>query len=130
MYFYHFHFFFPLDIKFPQQNISQSKARIGDHKLSVELYVKAFANKNIFLQTKENEIFNLLQATFGFCFYDFTLYFSFWICAVNRGCQIVFITATPSSVFLCKNLKPVASYSANKKCLAGGVPENSCFWIF
>ena len=32
-------FFFWWSIKFRQQNINQSEARIGDKKLSVELYV-------------------------------------------------------------------------------------------
>ena len=37
--FYHFHFFFWWTLEFLQQNINQSKARIGDTKLSVKLYV-------------------------------------------------------------------------------------------
>ena len=34
-----FHFFLMSNIKYSQQNIDHSKTRIGDQKLSVELYV-------------------------------------------------------------------------------------------
>ena len=34
-----FHLFFVINIKYSQQNIDHSKPRIGDQKLSVELYV-------------------------------------------------------------------------------------------
>ena len=36
--FYHSHFSFLWSIRFPQQNINQTETRIGDKKLSVELY--------------------------------------------------------------------------------------------
>ena len=37
--FYHFHFFFWLSIKFPQQSFNQSKLKIGAKEMSVELCV-------------------------------------------------------------------------------------------
>ena len=36
--FYHFRLFFWWSVEFPQQNINQSETKIGDEKLSVELY--------------------------------------------------------------------------------------------
>ena len=66
--FYYFHFFSWWSIKFPQQNINQSETRIGDEKLSVELYVNIDSQKQLFRFVQNNLKYAALKFCFTFCF--------------------------------------------------------------
>ena len=68
---HHFHFFFWWGIKFPKQNIKQLETRIGDKKLSVELYVRKKKLKTKFVSRLRNLLNMILLSIFKSMFYWF-----------------------------------------------------------
>ena len=56
------------------------------------------------LLTKEKYLFSyMLNLYFNdLCFYDFTLYFNFWICAVNRSWKFAATSTIWPQIFLGK----------------------------
>ena len=68
MCFHHFHFFFWCSIEFLQHNINQSETRIGDKKLSVELYVILSCVTSYHDKTRHCIIFSMILEVFFSCY--------------------------------------------------------------